>query len=111
MASLEKHDVFDIVTEVPPGTAVVDSKWVLTIKQKLDRSIEKYKARLVARGFSQNPEDYGEITSPVIDTAVIRYTLGYAAIHNHEIAVLDIPTAYLGATLHEEVYMKLPDAD
>jgi len=35
MASLEKHDVFDIVTEVPPGTAVVDSKWVLTINRNL----------------------------------------------------------------------------
>ena len=42
--------------------AISVSKWVLSIKQKVDGSIDKYKARLVARGFSQNPEDYGEIT-------------------------------------------------
>jgi len=77
----------------------------------MDRGKNKYKVRLVARGFSQNPEDYGSITSPVIDTAVIRYTLGHAALHDLEIATLDVPTAYLGATLHEDVFMHLPDAD
>ena len=44
-------------------------------------------------------------------TAAVRYTLGFAAINDLEIAVLDVPTAYLGATLYEEVYMRLPHAD
>ena len=89
----------------------MDSKWVLTIKLNVDGSINKYKARLVARGFSQNPADYGKITSPVIDAATIRYTLGFATVNDLEIAVLDVPTAYLGATLEEEVYLRLPDTD
>lgn len=111
MDSLKSHEVFDKVESPPDSHGIVDSKWVLSIKLKVDGSVDKYKARLVARGYSQNPEDYGEITSPVIDAAAIRYTLGYAAIHDLEIATLDVPTAYLGATLHEEVYMRLPDAD
>jgi len=47
----------------------------------------------------------------VIDAAAIRYTLGLAAIKDLKIAILDVPTAYLGATLEEEVHLRLPDAD
>ena len=103
--------MFEQVDQIPKGTKVVDSKLVLTIKENPDGSIERYKARVVARGFTQHPDEYGEISSPVIDAAVIRYSLGLAATHDLEIAVLDVPTAYLGATLHEEVYMRLPEAD
>ena len=66
----------------------------------MEEAIDKYKARLVARGFSQDPDDYGEISSPVINTVAVRYTLKFKAINDLEIAVLDVPTAYLGATLH-----------
>jgi len=112
MKALQHHDVLEpIIGDLPPSNRIVDSKWVFSIKLKVDGSKDKYKARLVARGFSQNPEDYGSITSPIIDTAVIRYTLGHAALHDLEIATLDVPTAYLGATLHEDVFMRLPDAD
>jgi len=112
MNALQHHDVLElIIGDLPPSSQIVDSKWVFSIKLKVDGSKDKYKACLVARGFSQNPEDYGSITSPVIDTAVIRYTLGCAALHDLEIATLDVPTAYLGATLHEDVFMRLPDAN
>jgi len=69
MTSPEHLGVFDTVC------SIADSKWVLIIKQKVDGSIDKHIVRLVARGFSQNPEDYGEITSQIVDIAVIRYTL------------------------------------
>ena len=113
MESLREHDVFDNKRhkDLPVSTKVVDSKWILMIKVTVEGEVDKYKARLVARGFSQDPDDYGEISSPVIDAAAVRYTLGFAAINDLEIAVLDVPTANLGATLHEEVYMRLPHAD
>ena len=113
MESLREHEVFDnqSLQDLPKSTKVVDSKWILMIKITVEGAIDKYKARLVARGFSQDPDDYGEISSPVIDAAAVRYTLGFAAINDLEIAVLDVPTAYLGATLHEEVYIQLPHAN
>ena len=55
------------------------------------------------------PGDYNEITSPVIDSASIRLALGLAAEYDLEIAILDIPTAFLGCPLHEILYMRLPE--
>jgi hypothetical protein len=47
-----KNDVWDIVPR-PEGKSVVTSKWIYKIKHAADGSVEKYKARFVARGFSQ----------------------------------------------------------
>jgi hypothetical protein len=107
-ASLRQHDVYEFV-EKAPGK-VVDGKWVMVLKQHPDGTIEKYKVRLVARGDMQSAEEYSEISSPVVDAEVVRLTLSEAARNDLEIAVLDVPTAYLGATLQEEVYLRLPTA-
>jgi hypothetical protein len=107
-ASLRQHDVYEFV-EKAPGK-VVESKWVMVIKQLPDGTIEKYKARLVVRGDMQTSAEYSEISSPVVDAEVIRLTLAEAARKDLDIAVLDVPTAYLGATLQEEVHIRLPAA-
>ena len=49
--SIMKNDVWDVVPR-PKGKSVVTSKWIYKIKHAADGSIEKYKARFVARGFS-----------------------------------------------------------
>ena len=49
--SIMKNDVWDIVPK-PEGKSVVSSKWIFKIKHAAHGSIEKYKARFVARGFS-----------------------------------------------------------
>jgi hypothetical protein len=49
--SIMKNDVWDIVPR-PEGKVVVNSKWIYKIKHVVDGSVEKYKARFVARGFS-----------------------------------------------------------
>ena len=55
-----KNDVWDIVPK-PEGKSVVSSKWIYKIKHAADGCIEKYKARFVARGFSQKEGiDYEE---------------------------------------------------
>ena len=54
------NDVWDVVP-IPEGKSVVTSKWIYKIKHAVDGSIEKYKARFVARGFSQKEGiDYEE---------------------------------------------------
>ena len=58
--SIMKNDVWDIVPK-PDDKSVVSSKWIYKIKHAVDGSIEKYKARFVARGFSQKEGiDYEE---------------------------------------------------
>jgi hypothetical protein len=57
------------VTNLPPTDKAIDTKWVLLIKRKSDGSIEKYKARKVARGFSQMPGmHYDETFAPIART-------------------------------------------
>jgi hypothetical protein len=51
--SIMKNDVWEVVLR-PEGKSVVTSMWIYKIKHAADGSIEKYKARFVARGFSQN---------------------------------------------------------
>ena len=63
--SILKNDVWDIVPR-PEGKSVVTSKWIYKIKHATNGSIEKYKARFVARGFSQvEGVDYDDAFSPV----------------------------------------------
>ena len=64
-----KNDVWDVVPRLE-GKSVVTSKWIYKIKHAADGSIEKYKARLVARGFSQKERIYYEETF----APVARYT-------------------------------------
>ena len=67
-----KNDVWDIVLK-PEGKSVVSSKWIYKIKHAADGSIEKYKARFVARGFSQKDGiDYEETFAPVARYTLIR---------------------------------------
>jgi len=49
-----KNNVFKLV-KLPEGRDVVDNKWVFNLKRNSDGSVQRYKARLVARGFSQQP--------------------------------------------------------
>jgi hypothetical protein len=74
-------------------------------------TIDRCKVPLVGRGDLQKPGDYYDITSEVIDSTLIWLALGLAATHDLDIAVLDIPTAFLGCSLHETLYMRLPEGE
>ena len=52
-AQFRKYDVYTEVDKIPEGVIPVDTKWVYVIKRKADGSIEKFKARKVGRGFTQ----------------------------------------------------------
>ncbi|XP_047332615.1 uncharacterized mitochondrial protein AtMg00820-like [Impatiens glandulifera] len=65
MNALKKNETWDVVLK-PPDTQAVTCKWVYRIKRKADGSIDRYKSRLVAQGFSQKyGEDYEETFSPI----------------------------------------------
>jgi hypothetical protein len=99
MASMECLEVFTFVDKVPEGASMIGTCWVMGRKLMANGTIDKWKVRLVGRGNLQKPADYNDITSPVIDSTSIRLALGLAAKHDLEIAILDIPTAFLGCRL------------
>ena len=76
--SIMKNDVWDVVPRLE-GKSVVTSKWIYKIKHVADGSMEKYKARFVARGFSQKEGiDYEETFEPVVRYTSIRSVLALA---------------------------------
>jgi hypothetical protein len=77
--SIMKNDVWEVVLK-PKNKDVVSSKWIYKIKHAVDRSIEKHKARFVARGFSQKEGiDYEETFAPIARYTSIRTIIALAA--------------------------------
>ena len=110
LATLERAGTWETVPR-PPNTNVVGSKWVFRIKRKADGTIEKYKARLVARGFTQvYGIDYFDTFSPVAKLTSIRTLLAIAARNDWEIESFDFDGAYLNGELNadEVIYMQAP---
>ena len=100
-------------TDVPRPTNknIVSSKWVFRIKRKSDGTIEKYKVRLIARGFTQRfGVDYFDTYSPVARLASICTILAIAARNDWEINTFDFNGAYLNGELNdnEQIYMEPP---
>lgn len=88
---------------------VIGSKWIYKIKRNSDGTIPRYKARLVAQGFSQaHGFDYSETFSPIVKHTIVRIILSLAAMHGWKLNQLDIKNAFLHSDLDEEVYMKQP---
>jgi len=107
--SLTAANTWDLV-DLPPGRSIVSCKWVFRTKYDAQGNVEKYKARLVARGFTQRHGiDYEETFSPVVRLTSIRTLLSVATQLGYEIHQADVSNAYISAELAEEVYMAQPE--
>jgi hypothetical protein len=106
--SIIKNDVWEIVPR-PKSKDVVSSKWLFKIKHVVDGSIDKYKARFVARGFSQKKGiDYEEMFSRVARYTSIRTIIALTAKMKWKSHQMDVKTAFLNGVIEEEVYIEQP---
>ena len=106
--ALSENGTFQLAIP-PPDKNVVSCKWVFALKKDAHGEIDRHKARLVARGFSQRPgEDYELTFAPVMGLATLKYLLTMACIWNVDAEHGDIPNAYVRAELKEVIYMDLP---
>jgi hypothetical protein len=106
--SIMRNDVWEVVPR-PEGKSVVTSRWLYKIKYVADGSIEKHKARFVARGFSQiEGIDYDETFAPVARYTSIRSIMAIAAEMGWKIHQMDVKTAFLNGFIEEEVYIEQP---
>lgn len=108
--SLKSNKVFIKVPINNINKRPVSSKWVFTVKQDEKGNVEKFKARIVARGFSQRYGlDYTETYCSVVQIMTTRLLLNYAAQRRLNIKQFDIKTAFLYGNLNEQIYMIPPD--
>ena len=106
--SIMRNDVWEVMPR-PEGNSVATSKWIYKVKVDVDGSIEKHKARFVARGFSQVESiDYDETFAPVARYTSIRTIMAIATEMGWSIHQMDVKTAFLKGILEEEVYIEQP---
>ena len=109
LANLIGKGTFQEVT-LPPGRKAIGCRWVFKRKRDADGHILKYKARLVAQGFSQQPGiDYEETYAPVSRITSLRILLAHAATLGLSLGQMDVEGAYLNGKLDVELYMKIPE--
>jgi len=108
MESLGANNVWELTT-IPEGRKLVGCKWVFKIKRKADGSVDKYKARLVAQGYSQvEGFDYQETFSPVIKMTTLRTLIAVSAHYGYDMSQSDVTTAFLHSEVDEDIYMRQP---
>ncbi|GJR12854.1 retrovirus-related pol polyprotein from transposon TNT 1-94 [Tanacetum coccineum] len=107
--ALHKNKTWELVP-LPGGRKPIGNKWVYKIKRNGDDQVERYRARLVVKGYAQKEGiDFNEIFSPVVRITTIRVVLAMCATYDLHLEQLDVKTAFLHGNLDEEIYMLQPE--
>ena len=106
--AIEKNSIWELITLLK-GKEAIGVKWVYKVKKNVKGDNERYKARLVDKGYNQKAGiDYDEVYSPVARLETIRLIISIAAQNNWKIFQMDVKSAFLNGYLGEEVYVKIP---
>lgn len=106
--ALNKNQTWELVSK-PENCELITCKWVYCLKKNSDGVVDKYKARLVARGFPQSYGlDYEEPFSPVAKMVTVRTIFSLTTSMNWKLWQLDVKNAFLYGELDREVFMEQP---
>ena len=107
--ALHKNKTWELVP-LPHGRKAIGNKWVYKIKRDSNDQVERYRARMVVKGYAQKEGiDFNEIFSPVVRLTTVRVVLAMCAMFDLHLEQLDVKTAFLHGELEEEIYMLQPE--
>ena len=107
--SITSNNVWDLV-ELPKDGKVVNCKWIFKCKLGDNGLVERYKARLVAQGYSHRPGvDYTDRFSPVVRFECVRTVIALSVKCTLKLHQMDVTMAFSNGELKEVVYMKQPE--
>ena len=103
---IEKNNTWELVV-IPKERVIVSLKWIYKIKLNQKGDIQKYKARFVARGYTQKPNiNFYETFSPISFLETTRSVIVVAAQKKWKIFQLDVKSIFLNGKLDEEIYVE-----
>lgn len=109
--SQKANGTFEVIPEknVPKGSKILSFRWVFTVKPATTAAPLRFKARLVARGDHQREGiDFFQTYAPVVNASTVRLLFAVAAERDYELDQMDAVTAFLNASLDEQIYMRVP---
>jgi hypothetical protein len=108
ISSLYKREVFSAVMPAPPGILPMRYKWVFIHKRNENNEVVRYKARLVAEGFTQRPSiNFNETYSRVMSGITFRYLISLEVQNHLSMQLMDVVTAYLYWSIDSDIYMEV----
>jgi hypothetical protein len=108
--AIQKNNTWDL-TNLPRDAKIVGVKWIYKIKLNEHREVNKYKAHLVAKGYTQqHGMDYTKVFAPVARMDTIRLVIALAAQKRWFMFQLDVKSFFLHDELNEEVYVEQPSS-
>ncbi|GAA0156982.1 transmembrane signal receptor [Lithospermum erythrorhizon] len=108
LKALEDTTTWELV-HLPQGKKPIGCKWVFKVKKNANLIVERYKARLVTKGYIQiEGEDYTESFSPVAKVVTVRIIFALAVAHNWKVHQMNVNNAFLHDSLDEVIYMQPP---
>ncbi|GAU36545.1 hypothetical protein TSUD_277510 [Trifolium subterraneum] len=108
MEAIENNNTWQLTT-LPHGANVIGVKWIYKTKYNEKGEIEKHKARLVVKRYSQkHGVDYNDVFAPVARWETIRAILALAPNKNWKVYQLDVKSAFLHGELNEDIYVEQP---
>ena len=109
MDSMANNQVWDLI-ELPKRAKAIGYKWVFKTKRDFSGNVERYKVRLVAKGFTQKEGiTYYETFSHVSKKDSFRIIMILVAHFDMELHQMDVKITFLNGDLEEEVYIKQPE--
>ena len=107
--SMKDNDVWDLVP-FPEGVKPIGCKWIFKTKRDSKGDVERYKARLFAKGYTQKEGiDYKETFSPVSSKDSFRTIMALVAHFDLELHQMDVKTIFLNGDIDETIYMMQPE--